>query len=71
MDEHADTGRWMSTECATSDIDAVRRKLYTLANKAGYSLRTESAEIRQPSGSDDGVSVLRLLVRTKYRKGVV
>lgn len=67
MDEHADTGRWISTEVATPEVDEVRKRLYTLANKAGYSLRTECVEKTQTQGDEDGISVLRLQVRSKAR----
>jgi hypothetical protein len=67
MDDHVDTGTWVSTEVATGEVEAVKRRLYTLANKAGYSLRTETAEKTPPDGSKDGITVLRLLVRSRGR----
>lgn len=67
MDEHVDTGRWISTEVATPEADEVRKRLYTLANKAGYSLRTECVVKTETQGDEDGISVLRLQVRSKAR----
>lgn len=69
MDAHVDTDTWMSTEVATSDVETVKKRLYTLANKAGYSLRTEIAVKTEADGDSDGISVLRLLVRSKARRG--
>ena len=65
MDSHADTGTWMRTEVPTPDLDAVKRRLYTLANKAGYSLRTETSVACEATQETDEISVLRLLVRTR------
>lgn len=69
MDTHVDTGRWISTEVATPEVETVKKRLYTLANKAGYSLRTEVSVKTEADGDDDGISVLRLQVRTKARRG--
>lgn len=63
MDSHVDTGKWITTQVPESDLDAVKRRLYTLANKAGYSLRTEAG----PGG--DGSIALRLLVRNRKERG--
>jgi len=61
MDQHADTGTWIRTECATGDLLEVRKRLYTLANKAGYSLRTETE-------TQGAIAVLRFLVRRQTKR---
>lgn len=63
MDSHVDTGTWITTQVPESDLDAIKRRLYTLANKAGYSLRTEVA------ARGDGSIALRLLVRSQQERG--
>lgn len=69
MDQNADTGRWIRTEVATPEVDEARKRLYTLANKAGYSLRTECEELTETDGDDDGMTLLRFQVRSKNKKG--
>lgn len=69
MDANADTGRWIRTDVATPDVEAVKKRLYTLANKAGYSLRTECEELSETQGDDDGMTLLRFQVRSKSKKG--
>lgn len=67
MDANVDTGRWIRTDVETPQVDEVRKRLYTLANKAGYSLRTECEELTQTQGDEDGMSVLRFQVRSKKK----
>lgn len=47
----------------------MKKRLYTLANKAGYGLRTECVELTQTDGSEDGMTLLRFQVRSKRKKG--
>lgn len=59
MDEYADTGTWITTTVTESEADLVRRRLYTMAHKAGYGLRTEYVT------AERGQLRLRMLVTTK------